>query len=453
MTETATPARTPFSAPTYRWQPNSAATLVGTQVGLAVLRLISNIVITRLLVPADFGAVMLLTSVLFVVELAGETGIPPYVIRQSNAEDPRVINTLWTIQILRGLFLATIVWLFAPLITRGLGQPDLTLALQVMAIPLVIEGFRSMSIWLSRRHQTDWRNSIFELLIYVIQLVIAIIACWTLKSYWGLVIGLLSRSVLSVIVSYALYRYPRQQLQFDTEVARSLWGFAKFIFASSLMTILINQIDKFLVLKNLSLGEAGLYNLAIGLVLTYEGICHGFASRIYLADVSSRLRDGGAGADAYYAPMRLMRPALTAVAAAGVGFGPTFFSIIYDPRFVSAGVIFSVLVIRAIMTPTSVCAQNFLIADEDRRSTLVSNGLRAAWLLVAGIWAWQTYGAWGLFWAVALSEVPAVLYYYWRLWRKGVFQFTGELTVLIAAIIGLSSGFIASAMYRMVFGE
>ena len=66
-----------------------------------VIRFVSNIILTRLLVPQLFGLMAIVNTVRMGIELISDLGIGQNMIYSPNASDPEYYNTAWTLQIIR----------------------------------------------------------------------------------------------------------------------------------------------------------------------------------------------------------------------------------------------------------------------------------------------------------------------------------------------------------------
>ena len=76
------------------------------------LRLGSNLVLTRLLAPEIYGLMALVSAVSQGLRMFSDIGIGPSIVQSGRGDEPAFVNTAWTLQVLRGLFL----WLCAGLI-------------------------------------------------------------------------------------------------------------------------------------------------------------------------------------------------------------------------------------------------------------------------------------------------------------------------------------------------
>ena len=74
-----------------------------------MIRLLGNLVLTRLLVPDAFGIMAIAITVITAFEMLSDVGIRNGVIKSNRTHEPAFMQTVWTIQFIRGLILATLV--------------------------------------------------------------------------------------------------------------------------------------------------------------------------------------------------------------------------------------------------------------------------------------------------------------------------------------------------------
>jgi O-antigen/teichoic acid export membrane protein len=77
------------------------------------LRMVSSVVLTRLLSPEYFGLMTLLTTVLVGLYLFSHIGLGDSVIQNPRGDEPLFLNTAWTLQVLRGTGLWALTILLA----------------------------------------------------------------------------------------------------------------------------------------------------------------------------------------------------------------------------------------------------------------------------------------------------------------------------------------------------
>ena len=127
-----------------------------------VLRLGSNLIMTRLLVPEMFGVMAIATMVTVMLTLLSDIGLRQNIVQSRRGDDPAFLDTAWVVQIFRGLML----WLVALGIGAGLyfagrhgmlpansvyAAPILPLVIAVSAFASVLMGFQSTAIATAHR--------------------------------------------------------------------------------------------------------------------------------------------------------------------------------------------------------------------------------------------------------------------------------------------------------------
>src|SRR5580658_1428970 len=75
------------------------------------LRVVNSVVLTRLLLPESFGLMALVATLIVGISLMSDIGLGPSVIQSRRGDDPVLLNTVWTLQVLRGagIFVVSLV--------------------------------------------------------------------------------------------------------------------------------------------------------------------------------------------------------------------------------------------------------------------------------------------------------------------------------------------------------
>ena len=74
--------------------------------GVQGLRLLNNIILTRLLAPPIFGLMALINAIRTGVELLSDVGIVQNIVSNPRGAEPDFQDTAWTLQVIRGFLLA-----------------------------------------------------------------------------------------------------------------------------------------------------------------------------------------------------------------------------------------------------------------------------------------------------------------------------------------------------------
>ena len=116
------------------------------------IRLLSNLIPTRLLFPEAFGLMALITMVTVGLTLFTDVGISPSITQSKRGDDPDFLNTAWTIQMIRGTCLWACVCLAAYPVSLFYEQPDLAVYLPIAALSLFLGGLSPTRIETAHRH-------------------------------------------------------------------------------------------------------------------------------------------------------------------------------------------------------------------------------------------------------------------------------------------------------------
>ena len=81
--------------------------------GAQLIRLVSNLILSRLLMPETFGIMVIVTVVQQGLAMFSDVGIQPAIVQHSRGDDSVFLNTAWTTQVLRGVFLWLGTWALA----------------------------------------------------------------------------------------------------------------------------------------------------------------------------------------------------------------------------------------------------------------------------------------------------------------------------------------------------
>lgn len=429
---------------------SNVGALVATQLATQLLRFGSNLILTRLLAPEVFGIMLILNSVAFVLIMLTETGTSPFIVRSENGDQPRYLDTLWTVEALRSLLLAIIVALGAPTLAALIGKPEVALPLQVSAIGIAITGCRSIAPFVALRRHKAARNAWVELGGYIVNLALTLALVAWLETYWGLVFGLITGAIVNLLGTYLFYEDSVRRPRLDGAVLRELWVFSRYILASSLTVLVVMQFDKLFVISAFPLREAGFYAIAINLTAGAARFSESYFGKVYMPLVSERLRTEALAPAVFYGPMRFIRPALVFVFAVGTTFSPTFIDVLFPEEYAAVGPLMAVLVIKPMLGMLSLPTGMILISNQMAGTRFVGDCLRLGWIVIASLAGLHFFGLWGLVWAVALTHLLPIIYQYGALLRLGVVDLRHEVVIVGAVLAGAGFGLGLEALFDLV---
>src|SRR5690242_13881401 len=98
------------------------------------IRLVTNVVLARLLAPEILGIMALVNAIRTGVQLLSDVGINQNIVSNPRGTDPDFYDTAWTLQALRGVALAALCAFLAIPAARFFNHPELAAILPVASI-------------------------------------------------------------------------------------------------------------------------------------------------------------------------------------------------------------------------------------------------------------------------------------------------------------------------------
>jgi O-antigen/teichoic acid export membrane protein len=316
-------------------------TIVGHGGG-QVIRLASNLILTRLLLTEFFGLMALVNVFLIGLQLFSDIGIGPALV-QNRREDPGFVNTVWTIQVVRGLALSAIAFPLATVFADFYEQPILTPLIRVGALTAAIRGFTSTSIFTQTRHLHLTRPVIVQVAAQFAGAVVMVTWAWTTRSIWSLVAAGIVAALVTVVLSHVWLPGIPNRFRFERRAARSLFVFGSWIFFSTLAIFAANHVDRLIFGKLTTMSTLGVYSIAVMLALAPTQALSSVSNRV-LFPLYTRVHYSSEDLSQVFRTARWPLLILGGWAAAGlIGGGPTIIRLLFDSRYWEAGWMIQIL--------------------------------------------------------------------------------------------------------------
>lgn len=224
------------------------------------LQLVRTIVLARILAPGDFGVYGIALLTLSILETFSETGFQQALIQKKHATKNE-FNVAWTIQIIKSSTIAALCVLGAPLAAIFFDSPEVVPILRVIGLAVVLVGFSNIAIVTFEKDLKFSKYFQYRFLGSIAETIAAVAAAIVLKSVWALVIGLLVGNLVRCVMSYVITKFKPKFVLKSTQT-KSLWGFGKWIFTSSILSFGLTEGDDIVVGKLQGTEALGFYQLA-----------------------------------------------------------------------------------------------------------------------------------------------------------------------------------------------
>lgn len=345
----------------------------GSYAVMQALRLVSNLILTRLLFPEAFGIMALVSVALVGLAMFSDLGLGPAISQSPRGDDPGFLNTAWTLNVLRGAVLWAMTCALAWPMAELYQAPPLTTLLPAAGLTLLIAGFNPTRIDTANRHLLLGRLTLLDLSAQIIGIGSMIVLALALRSVWALVLGAILGSAAKLALTWAFLPGPANRFRLEPEAARSLIHFGKWIFLSTACGFLLSQGDKAIFGAWLSLEDLGIYNIGWFLASFPVLLAGAVTSRILIPLYRNH---PPAESPANAARMRRLRVLVSGgtiglLALLGL-MGLPLIGLLYDPRYAGAGAV--VVVMACVQMPGVVGMtydQSALAAGDSRNYFLV----------------------------------------------------------------------------------
>lgn len=228
-----------------------------------VAQVVRIVVLARMLGPEDFGLFGIALVVITIFDAISETGIQQALIQKKGDLRP-YLDTAWTIQLARAILLLAVLLLLSPLVARFFEEPAAGPLLRVVAFSVVLRGFANIGVVYFLKELQFHKQFIYRMSRALVELSVAITAALLLSNAWALAWGFLAGNFSELILSYLIHPY-RPKFHFKWLRARELYEFGRWIWAYSLISLLMSQ-DRVFIGKIAGSTALGLYQMSLRIV-------------------------------------------------------------------------------------------------------------------------------------------------------------------------------------------
>lgn len=230
--------------------------------------LISTIILARFLTPADYGVMVMATLVIGLIEIFFFTSADTALLRDQDSSDA-LINSAWSLRLIQALMVASVVAVSTPLVGSYFRDDRVIPVMLVLSFGIVFSAFANIGPVLARKKLDFGLEVKIGIISKSLSFVVTVVAAYTLRSYWALVIGTYAGHISGVWLSYALHPY---RPSWNVSRIRELWSFSQWLLVSSIGNFFGRKLDELILGRIGTAQDLGVYNVAseIGQTVTVE---------------------------------------------------------------------------------------------------------------------------------------------------------------------------------------
>ncbi|WP_299594179.1 oligosaccharide flippase family protein [uncultured Microbulbifer sp.] len=406
-----------------------------------LIRLASNLILTRLLAPEMFGLMALAQVFITGTMMFSDIGIKTSIIRHKSTADSDFLNTAWTIQIIRGVLIFLICLLLAYPISLAYNEPDIFPVLATLGLSALIQGFQTTAYATAEKNLTIGKQTIIQISTQIFA--VSIMICWSYyhPSIWALVFGSVLATLVNVTLNHIFLKSAHTHaIRIETTHLKEIIRFGKWIFVSSLIGFFANQMDKLFLGKVLTMSELGVYVIAFTLAQLSESISSNISNKVMMPIYSKVQDESIEKVRSHTFKMRLiLGSSCLPITLIFVVFGKEIINFLYDERYINAGWMLEALALGvAIRVATKVGP--FLLSRGDSRTFTTLVALKTVIVFSCMLGGWHLFGVPGVIYGTVVAgivnyffEVAVYRRHNLWLWKLDLSFFT-----VIALVFGLS---------------
>jgi O-antigen/teichoic acid export membrane protein len=405
-----------------------------------MLRLGSNLILTRLLLPEAYGLINLVYVFITGLHLFSDVGIGPSIIQNKRGDDPAFLNTAWTIQVVRGVCLWVGSLLLAEPAAQFYNEPRLLLLLPVVGLNAIISGFNSTALFTLNREVAIGKLAIYELAGQITSMAVTIVCAYYNPTVWAMVTGGFASALVQMVWSHRLFPEQPNRFAWERDAVKSIFSFGKWIFVSTALYFFVSQSDRMILGKLISLEMLGIYGIAftladiprqVILALSNKVIFPSFAKLADLPRETFRAK--------IIKSRRLMLVALAAGLSLLIGFGDRLVFILYKSNYHEAGWMVPIIALGIWHTSLYFTTFPALLALGNARYNPPGSLLAFMTIAIGLPVAFSQFKLVGAMFVIAFYDLPLYAVNMYGLWREGLICLGQDIVATVLFLLLLSS--------------
>ncbi|MCM1152579.1 MAG: lipopolysaccharide biosynthesis protein [Muribaculum sp.] len=230
------------------------------KVGYMALQFVVNLVLARLLAPAEFGIIGMLMIFIAVSQVLVDGGFASALIQKKDA-DQTDFSTIFYWNIVFSIFIYIILYAGAPWVGNYFHMPQLCGVLRWMGITLIFSGMVSVQMARLKKNLQFKQLAMCNLLGYIVGATAAIVMAWIGMGVWSLVAMMVLSNAVNILLILILTRWWPSR-EFSTDSLRQLFGYGGFMLGAQLLQEFCKNMQGLIIGRRYSAAQMGYYSQA-----------------------------------------------------------------------------------------------------------------------------------------------------------------------------------------------
>jgi O-antigen/teichoic acid export membrane protein len=226
-----------------------------------------TVILSRLLVPGEFGIAVAITIVITTAELATDVGLDKFVLLKSAADARHALAAAQALQIFRGLLLFAAIAVLAVPAVRFFGIPQAVTSFEFAALVPLVRSFGHLGIQQIQRDY-DYRPAALTVTASSVAglAVAALAAATVLPDHRVIILAFLVDAAVYAATSNILAHAPMRVIP-DRETLRQALAYGVPLMLNGAALAVISQADRMVVGRFFGMDILGVYAVVLGLAV------------------------------------------------------------------------------------------------------------------------------------------------------------------------------------------
>lgn len=348
------------------------------------IRLVSNLILTRLLAPEMFGVMMIAMIFLVGITMLSNLGLREKYVQSSNSDDSDFINTCWSLQVIRGFFISAIVVICALILyvmnkygyvnqSSTYAVPELPLIIGMLSVTALIGGFDSISIYDHYRNIRMFILAKINLISQFIGTLLMLITAYFYREVWVLMISPIVTSVVLLVLSYYYDNGLKAKFKINKTQLDEIISFSKWIFIGSVLAYLAMNADRLILGVMLEPQQLGVFSIAFLLAMAGNDLFSKIVKNVAYPKLAKVARENPNSFKEALYNIRFKIDIITfSLAGLLFGCGGIVVEVLYDERYAEAGWMFEILSISLALVGFNVTQHALMAMGKSYSFALIS---------------------------------------------------------------------------------
>jgi O-antigen/teichoic acid export membrane protein len=410
--------RLPFIPARARFEQDAAFWVLLQQVVVRGFVAVKFLAIGRILGPEAIGAVSIALLAVAIAESLSDTGLAQAVVQHKDAPTHSELGAVWSTLAMRGVLIGILIAALAPFMTSQFHMTGSIGLILLAAVLPILRGIASPAYFIVTRQRGFQKLAGVETSASFTDCAVGLICALSGAGAYSVLIGLVAGEMLKTTLTWATMS-PRPPIRFSFHGISHYVNFSRWIWAGSVVNLLLNQFDKVVVAKLLGPLQLGAYQMSSKLAqMLLADAAIAMSQYLFPTFADHHRRDTQAAQKMFRRWMMIAVVGLTVVVIALRLLAEPLFNIVLGPAWLSAVPLFKIFVINMAIGAIIAVLVSWLRAVGLPKVATHASIIQAIVLCITVPFATHYWGVTGIAWAMTAGLASAAGWMLFRIVRE-----------------------------------